>query len=214
MSIRCASYGKAEPTLSSLWRLRSPVWVGRMSGLPEQNLAPRQLPLSEDTLFPAFEGNEHHLGFLARAFIVATLPHSQPTANEFTRIKRILPSYTTCPHRHWATLRSLPSPRLGLDDNESRQDEVSLPRTRPLLQQIRPAPWHPPRQGHVARSTDSANRSIACSALPFLATGILPGLPIQARSRAAPATASAINTNSGGIKLNPKGVPPALPGWQ
>src|SRR5687767_4628020 len=37
------------------------------------------------TLFPDYEPTEPSIGFLARAFIVATLPHSRPSGNEFTR---------------------------------------------------------------------------------------------------------------------------------
>src|SRR5215210_7628451 len=36
-------------------------------------------------LFPDLQQREFSVGFLARAFIVATLPHSRPESNEFTR---------------------------------------------------------------------------------------------------------------------------------
>lgn len=50
---------------------------------PQQPRAVREV--LQATLFPDYEPTEPSVGFLARAFIVATLPHSRPSGNEFTR---------------------------------------------------------------------------------------------------------------------------------
>ncbi|HWM92619.1 MAG TPA: hypothetical protein VN493_17780 [Thermoanaerobaculia bacterium] len=50
---------------------------------PQQPRAVREV--LQATLFPDYGQTEPSVGFLARAFIVATLPHSRPTGNEFTQ---------------------------------------------------------------------------------------------------------------------------------
>lgn len=50
---------------------------------PQQPRAVREV--LQATLFPDYGQTEPSVGFLARAFIVATLPHSRPSGNEFTR---------------------------------------------------------------------------------------------------------------------------------
>ncbi|MEA2562160.1 MAG: hypothetical protein QOH06_3664 [Acidobacteriota bacterium] len=47
---------------------------------PQQPRAVREV--LQATLFPDYVQTEPSVGFLARAFIVATLPHSRPSGNE------------------------------------------------------------------------------------------------------------------------------------
>jgi hypothetical protein len=65
-----------------------PDTVVPMSSLPAERgpQGPRAVrAVLQATLFPDYEPTEPSIGFLARAFIVATLPHSRPAGNEFTR---------------------------------------------------------------------------------------------------------------------------------
>ena len=101
------------------------------------SLISQALSFDDPTTSGAYAAGE--VGFLARALVQATMPHSDPKTNEFVRHNG---RYTLDPRAEGrrSPVRSLPAPRPRLPEHRGSQEEDAAHRARsPLLPLLRRA---------------------------------------------------------------------------